>query len=111
MAGHIVSEILFSLGIAHPNAGHNRRRVADKPDVSMVIDRSRLCRERLSTCTCPRTRSAINHAAHHIDHRQGDIFTSYLRALSLVLLQQAAVTVIYLTDEMGRHSNALIRKR
>jgi hypothetical protein len=55
-------------------------------------------------------RPALDDAAHHLDHRRGDVLAHHPRRRRLPLFEHAPVAVEHAPDEVRSHAHAFIRE-
>src|SRR6266446_202763 len=68
-ASHFISERSFPTGITHPNAGHVRRRITEKPDVGVIVDGASLAGQWYTKRPRRASSAKFNYPAHHRNHR------------------------------------------
>src|SRR6185503_4256123 len=101
----------FFTRITHPDASNVSRRVTEEPNVGVIVYSAGLSSDRnRKRVRCSRS-SPGHDAAHHRNHRQGNVFIHHLESSSLPLFQCRTITIENFANQVRLNANTFVWKR
>src|SRR5207248_8245775 len=108
---HVIAERFLSARVTHPGPGNVSWRVADEPNVCMVVDRAGFAGEGNAERLRLRGGTALDDATHHPHHGQRYVLTHDFVSRLFPLFHDRAITVQNLANHVRLDANAFVGKR